>query len=211
MRRRGEPPGGGGAAVFAARGPRPHFQPPGGRHRSQPLALGTLPALLPPQLWTECRGYRFARCGVCPGVLSVPATGEGTNDTPTELLTTCVTTLADLGPKRCGCRGPEERLHAQAATTSADTARQLQTELGFRMVCSGRTDLVPHGLQLLPRLDCLDPRGLSPLMVAAVQGDEALVQTLLDLGASPDIEVGGLTSGIVGNTAAILNGSCCMG
>ncbi|UYV76422.1 ABTB2 [Cordylochernes scorpioides] len=174
MRRRGESPGGGSAAVFAARGPRPHFQPPGGRHRSQPLALGTLPALLPPQLWTECRG-------------------------------------SPIGPKRCGCRGPEERLHAQAATTSADTARQLQTELGFRMVCSGRTDLVPHGLQLLPRLDCLDPRGLSPLMVAAVQGDEALVQTLLDLGASPDIEVGGLTSGIVGNTAAILNGSCCMG
>ncbi|UYV76421.1 ABTB2 [Cordylochernes scorpioides] len=104
--------------------------------------------------------------------------------------------LVGIRPKRCGCRGPEERLHAQAATTSADTARQLQTELGFRMVCSGRTDLVPHGLQLLPRLDCLDPRGLSPLMVAAVQGDEALVQTLLDLGASPDIEVGGLTSGI---------------
>ncbi|KAF8792334.1 ankyrin repeat and BTB/POZ domain-containing protein 2-like [Argiope bruennichi] len=64
----------------------------------------------------------------------------------------------------------------------------LKAELAFRMLGSGRTDLVPHALQLLPHVDTFNEHGLTPLMAACIRGDEAMVHMLLDAGADVDIE-----------------------
>ncbi|GFY42790.1 hypothetical protein TNIN_94211 [Trichonephila inaurata madagascariensis] len=78
----------------------------------------------------------------------------------------------------------DERLHC--CQRSDDL---LKSELAFRMLGSGRTDLVPHALQLLPHVDTFNEHGLTPLMAACIRGDEAMVHVLLDAGADVDIEV----------------------
>ncbi|GFR09253.1 hypothetical protein TNCT_96831 [Trichonephila clavata] len=80
----------------------------------------------------------------------------------------------------------DERLHC--CQRSDDL---LKSELAFRMLGSGRTDLVPHALQLLPQVDTFNEHGLTPLMAACIRGDEAMVHVLLDAGADVDIETPG--------------------
>ncbi|XP_021925814.1 ankyrin repeat and BTB/POZ domain-containing protein 2 isoform X2 [Zootermopsis nevadensis] len=72
-----------------------------------------------------------------------------------------------------------------------ECVRRLKSELAFKMLRSGCSDLIPHALQLLPsskKLNCVNERGLSPLMLAVLLQDEACVCCLLDAGADPDIE-----------------------
>lgn len=72
-----------------------------------------------------------------------------------------------------------------------ECVRRLKSELAFKMLRSGHSDLIPHALQLLPtskKLNSVNESGLSPLMLAVLLHDEALVCCLLDAGADPDIE-----------------------
>ncbi|XP_054719249.1 ankyrin repeat and BTB/POZ domain-containing protein 2-like [Uloborus diversus] len=84
----------------------------------------------------------------------------------------------------------DDRLHCRKRSEDPECARMLKVELGFRMLASGRTDLVPHALQLLPtsHVNTFNEQGLTPLMVACIRGDEAMVHVLLDAGADVDVE-----------------------
>lgn len=72
----------------------------------------------------------------------------------------------------------------------SETARRLKLDLAFRMLSTGCRDMVPHALQLLPntKLNCVNERGLTVLMLACIRNDEATVRLLLEMGADPDME-----------------------
>ena len=58
----------------------------------------------------------------------------------------------------------------------------------FQMLLSGRKDVVPHALQLLPstKVNTSNQAGLTPLMLACMREDVGVVRMLLETGASID-------------------------
>ena len=65
----------------------------------------------------------------------------------------------------------------------------LKREMAFHMLQTGRRDLVPHALQLLPsaeKLNATNVIGVTSLQLAALRGDYNVVRLLLDTGA--DVE-----------------------
>ncbi|XP_043223308.1 ankyrin repeat and BTB/POZ domain-containing protein 2-like isoform X3 [Amphibalanus amphitrite] len=90
--------------------------------------------------------------------------------------------------------GYEELSCPRRQMDEAECARKFKIDLAFRMLSVGRTDLVPHALQLLPstkgqlQVNTVNESGLSPLMLACVRGDEAMVRLLLDSGSDIDAE-----------------------
>lgn len=79
---------------------------------------------------------------------------------------------------------------------SQDWARQLQTELAFRLLSlcgqpGAGAGVISQALALLPastRLDTRDQRGLTPLMLACARGDEAAARMLVQAGADVHAE-----------------------
>lgn len=75
---------------------------------------------------------------------------------------------------------------------SAECGRRATLNLAFRLVMTGRPELVLQANSLLPpttRYDTLNHHGLTPLMVAAIRNDELALQSLLEIGADPNVEV----------------------
>ncbi|KAJ0056766.1 hypothetical protein NL108_016465, partial [Boleophthalmus pectinirostris] len=74
---------------------------------------------------------------------------------------------------------------------AASALRRFRSDLGFTMLCSGRSDLLKDASGLLGErgVDTVDERGLSALMYASAAGDEALVQVLIQAGAQLDLKV----------------------
>nr|CAD7199616.1 unnamed protein product [Timema douglasi] len=120
--------------------------------------------------------------------------------------------------------GPDEPIVSKRSGDEVEYVRRLKTELAFKMLRSGRTDLIQHALQLLPpnkKLNSVNEHGLTPLMVAVLLHEEGSARCLLDAGADPDVETP--PSGAQGCpyvhaeaqhwtslTYAILQGSCSM-
>ncbi|XP_065158993.1 ankyrin repeat and BTB/POZ domain-containing protein 2 isoform X2 [Atheta coriaria] len=72
-----------------------------------------------------------------------------------------------------------------------EATRQIQVELAFRLMMTGRPELIQQAIQLLPpatKLDTLDQQGHSALMLAALNNDDVALTALLDAGAGVDIE-----------------------
>lgn len=70
--------------------------------------------------------------------------------------------------------------------------RRATLALAFRLMLSGRPELMMQASSLLPpatRYDTLNQLGMSALMVAVIRNDEQAVQILLDVGADPNVEV----------------------
>nr|XP_023669176.1 ankyrin repeat and BTB/POZ domain-containing protein 2-like [Paramormyrops kingsleyae] len=84
-------------------------------------------------------------------------------------------------------------LYASKLLEASVVKRALCWNLAFRMLSCGRTDLVDAAAALLgpDGINTLDQQGLSPLMYSCTCGDEAMVQVLLDSGASIDLQVPG--------------------
>lgn len=73
-----------------------------------------------------------------------------------------------------------------------ETGRRATIELGFRLMLTGIPELLTQAMSLVPpttRYDTLNHQGLTALMIAAIRNDEYAIQTLLDSGASPNVEV----------------------
>jgi len=68
--------------------------------------------------------------------------------------------------------------------------RLLTLDMAFKMLISGRTDLIAQAMPLLPstKINTVNDAGFTALMLACVNGDESAVTTLLDAGADLNIE-----------------------
>ncbi|XP_075213305.1 ankyrin repeat and BTB/POZ domain-containing protein 2 [Lycorma delicatula] len=92
----------------------------------------------------------------------------------------------------CPIRQPgcDEGLSLRRPGEEVETVRRLKIAVAFRMLSSGSREMVPHALQLLPstKLNTLCESGLTPLMLACINNDEAVVRMLLEFGCDPDIE-----------------------
>ncbi|EFX81975.1 hypothetical protein DAPPUDRAFT_302879 [Daphnia pulex] len=86
--------------------------------------------------------------------------------------------------------GFEEILCPRRHMDDLECSRKLKIDLAFKMLSSARSDLIPHALQLLPstKINTVSENGLTPLMLAAIRGDETLAKVLLDAGADVDAE-----------------------
>ncbi len=65
----------------------------------------------------------------------------------------------------------------------------VKREMALHMLQTGRRDLVPHALQMLPsaeKVNTVNNAGLTPLQMAALRGDANVVRLLLDTGADVD-------------------------
>uniref|UniRef100_A0A182P6Y3 BTB domain-containing protein n=1 Tax=Anopheles epiroticus TaxID=199890 RepID=A0A182P6Y3_9DIPT len=75
---------------------------------------------------------------------------------------------------------------------SSECGRRATYALAFRLMLTGRPELLIQALSLVPpttRYDTLNHQGMTALMIAAVRNDETALQTLLDAGADPNVEV----------------------
>ncbi|XP_072745996.1 ankyrin repeat and BTB/POZ domain-containing protein 2 isoform X1 [Anoplolepis gracilipes] len=72
----------------------------------------------------------------------------------------------------------------------AEYVRLLTLDMAFKMLISGRTDLIVQAIPLLPstKLNTVNDAGFTPLMLACINGDESAVTALLDAGADLNIE-----------------------
>ncbi|XP_064078331.1 ankyrin repeat and BTB/POZ domain-containing protein 3-A-like isoform X2 [Macrobrachium nipponense] len=86
--------------------------------------------------------------------------------------------------------GYEELMCPRRQLDELECAKKFKVDLAFKMLSCGRTDLVPHALQLLPatKVNTVNEYGLTPLMLACIRGDEPMVNMLLDAGADVDAE-----------------------
>ncbi|XP_036326380.1 ankyrin repeat and BTB/POZ domain-containing protein 2-like isoform X1 [Rhagoletis pomonella] len=90
--------------------------------------------------------------------------------------------------------------HPGATTPIASSISEDTTELGkratitlaFKLMLTGRAELLAQAANLLPpttRYDTLNHAGLTALMIAAIRNDEVVIQSLLDAGCDPNVEV----------------------
>lgn len=72
----------------------------------------------------------------------------------------------------------------------AEYVRLLTLDMAFKMLTSGRTDLIAQAMPLLPstKINTVNDAGFTALMLACVNGDESAVIALLDTGADLNIE-----------------------
>lgn len=72
----------------------------------------------------------------------------------------------------------------------AEYVRLLTADMAFKMLTSGRTDLIAQAMPLLPstKVNTVNDAGFTALMLACMNGDEAAVTALLDAGADLNIE-----------------------
>ncbi|KZC03866.1 Ankyrin repeat and BTB/POZ domain-containing protein 2 [Dufourea novaeangliae] len=72
----------------------------------------------------------------------------------------------------------------------SEYVRLLTMDMAFKMLISGRTDLIAQAMPLLPstKINTVNDNGFTALMIACISGDETAVLALLDAGADLNIE-----------------------
>ncbi|XP_076665560.1 ankyrin repeat and BTB/POZ domain-containing protein 2 isoform X3 [Andrena cerasifolii] len=84
----------------------------------------------------------------------------------------------------------------------SEYVRLLTMDMAFKMLTSGRTDLIAHAMPLLPstKVNTVNDNGFTALMIACINGDETAVLALLDAGADLNVESPPPSTGQSGNT-----------
>ena len=84
----------------------------------------------------------------------------------------------------------------------SEYVRLLTMDMAFKMLASGRTDLIAHAMPLLPssKVNTVNDNGFTALMIACINGDETAVLALLDAGADLNVESPPPSTGQSGNT-----------
>ncbi|KAF0295250.1 Ankyrin repeat and BTB/POZ domain-containing protein 2 [Amphibalanus amphitrite] len=82
--------------------------------------------------------------------------------------------------------GYEELSCPRRQMDEAECARKFKIDLAFRMLSVGRTDLVPHALQLLPSTKVTNPetQHWTALTYATIHGHASIIRLLLEKGAN---------------------------
>ncbi|XP_014468414.1 PREDICTED: ankyrin repeat and BTB/POZ domain-containing protein BTBD11 isoform X2 [Dinoponera quadriceps] len=73
----------------------------------------------------------------------------------------------------------------------AEYVRLLTLDMAFKMLISGRADLIAQAMPLLPsasKINTVNDAGFTALMLACINGDESAVMALLDAGADLNVE-----------------------
>lgn len=72
----------------------------------------------------------------------------------------------------------------------AEYVRLLTIDMAFKMLTSGRADLIAQAMPLLPstKINTVNDAGFTALMLACINGDESAVTALLDAGADLNVE-----------------------
>ncbi|XP_017789110.1 PREDICTED: ankyrin repeat and BTB/POZ domain-containing protein 2 [Habropoda laboriosa] len=80
--------------------------------------------------------------------------------------------------------------------------RLLTMDMAFKMLTSGRADLIAQAMPLLPvaKINTVNDNGFTALMIACINGDETAVLALLDAGADLNIEIPPPSTGQSANT-----------
>uniref|UniRef100_A0A8C6S5X1 Ankyrin repeat and BTB (POZ) domain containing 2a n=1 Tax=Neogobius melanostomus TaxID=47308 RepID=A0A8C6S5X1_9GOBI len=96
----------------------------------------------------------------------------------------------DCEPRLLRC---DSSVSSWCSLDAGSALERFSSDLGFRMLHSGRADLLPQASALLGEkgLDTMDERGMTALMYASAAGDEALVQVLVQAGAQLDLQIPG--------------------
>lgn len=83
-----------------------------------------------------------------------------------------------------------EEITISKKTDDSEYVRQLTLDMAFKMLISGRAELISQALPMLPstKINTINDSGLSALMLACIAGNETAVMTLLDAGADPNLE-----------------------
>ncbi|XP_065079465.1 uncharacterized protein LOC135702370 isoform X4 [Ochlerotatus camptorhynchus] len=134
-----------------------------------------------------------------PGVDCPPRLTISEEELPSKRLTLSNQSIASSNHS-----GQTQPLHGSLSSTSStsttssniedssECGRRATYALAFRLMLTGRAELLIQALSLVPpttRYDTLNHQGLTALMIAAVRNDDGAIQTLLDAGADPNIEV----------------------
>ncbi|XP_043799793.1 ankyrin repeat and BTB/POZ domain-containing protein BTBD11 isoform X3 [Apis laboriosa] len=84
----------------------------------------------------------------------------------------------------------------------SEYVRLLTMDMAFKMLTSGRTDLIAQAIPLLPstKLNTVNDSGFTALMIACINNDETAVLALLDAGVDLNIESPPPTTGQSANT-----------
>lgn len=120
-----------------------------------------------------------------PGVDCPPRPLASDEDLPSKRTASCTVVVGSGQPQQSAAT-------AAANEDIAEYGRRATLALAFKLMTSGRPELLLQASTLLPaasRYDTLNQCGMTALMVAAVRHDEQAVQMLLDVGANPNIEV----------------------
>ncbi|XP_068761197.1 ankyrin repeat and BTB/POZ domain-containing protein 2-like isoform X2 [Montipora capricornis] len=91
----------------------------------------------------------------------------------------------------CGPRFLGESLWGSKSLSSAATISSFQQDVSLRMLSCGRSDIIPQALAMLgsKNINDINAQGMTLLMYACANGNEALVTTLIEHHASLDLEV----------------------
>lgn len=83
-------------------------------------------------------------------------------------------------------------MNVNSSEDTSELGRRATIALAFRLMLTGRAELLTQAATLLPpttRYDTLNHAGMTALMIACVRNDEVAIQSLLDAGSDPNIEI----------------------
>ncbi|KAL5287396.1 ABTB2 family protein [Megaselia abdita] len=83
-------------------------------------------------------------------------------------------------------------MNVSSSEETKEFGRRATIALAFKMMLTGRAELLAQASTILPptsRYDTLNHNGMTALMIACIRNDEIAIQSLLDAGCDPNVEI----------------------